>query len=372
MGGLGSLSFSEFQVERITNASKVENSAGAVLNLNGTWQVLPEGLDRIGEAGLAKVRQETTGWMDAQVPGEIHLDLVKAGKMPEPTIGTNMPQCRWPETNSWWYRTTFDAGPDPKQYESQSLVFDGLDLFAQVFVNGKLAGEAANAFVPAVIDVKPFLKPGRNELVVRLTEGSELTPSELRNSPHTYTITSDWKGRIWLRKPQFEWGWDWVEGLPNIGIWRGVHLESRNYAVLHDLRLDTVRQGDRVFLELDAVLENLHAIRQRACTVDLEITPPDGGASITRHYAVDALPGRMPIRDLIEVPQAKLWWPNGMGDQPLYKVVARVSGRSDRVTYDRREFSIGLRTIDIDRQRVGSRHAVLPAHERQGCVLSRR
>ena len=352
MGGPASLSFAEFRVERITNSSKVEGPAGAELNLNGTWRVLPEELNCIGEVGLAKVRQEAAGWMDAEVPGEIHLDLVKASKMPEPTVGLNMPQCRWPGTNSWWYRTTFDMGPDPKQYERQSLVFDGLDLFAQVFVNGKLAGEAADAFVPAVIEVKRFLKPGRNELVVRLTEGSELAPSGLRNLSHTVTITNDWKGRVWLRKPQFEWGWDWVEGLPNIGIWRGVRLESHNYAVLHDLRLDTVRQGDRVFLELELVLENLNPSRQRASTVDLEIEPPDGGVPITRRYAVDALPGRMPFRDLIEVPDAKLWWPNGMGDQPLYKVVARISGRSGRITYDRREFSIGLRTIDIDRQRL--------------------
>ena len=102
MGGPASLSFAEFRVERIANSSKVQSPAGAELNLNGTWQVRPEGLDCIGEVGLAKVRQETAGWMDAQVPGEIHLDLVKAGKMAEPTAGLNMPQCRWPGTNSWW------------------------------------------------------------------------------------------------------------------------------------------------------------------------------------------------------------------------------------------------------------------------------
>ena len=62
-----------------------------------------------------------------------------------------------------------------------------------------------------------------------------------------------WAGRIWLRKPQFAWGWDWVDGLPNIGLWRGVRLEGRRRAGGHDLRVDTVRTQDRVSLEMEAV-----------------------------------------------------------------------------------------------------------------------
>ena len=340
MGGAASLSFAEFRVEKIADSAETQRAGGTELSLNGTWQVRREALACIGEIGLGKVRQAVDGWMDAQVPGEIHLDLVKAGKMPEPTVSLNMAQCRWPGTNSWWYRTSFELGPEFKQYERQWLVFDGLDLFTQVFVNGKMAGEAANAFVPAVIDVKPFLRPGRNELVVRLTEGSELAPRDLGDVSQTY----DWGGRKWLRKPQFEWGWDWVDGLPNIGIWKGVRLEGRRYVVLHDLRLDTVQEDGRVWLELEAVLENLHPTRLRACTLNLEIQPPDGTTAITRQYVIDAVPGRIPIRDLIEIAKAKLWWPNGMGDQPLYKVVARVSGRSGNATFDRREFLLGLRT----------------------------
>ena len=99
---------------------------------------------------------------------------MRAGQMPEPTVGTNMPECRWPETKSWWYRRTFEVDADFVAHERQALVFDGLDLYAQVFVNGQLAGEAANAFVPATFEVKRLLRAGENELVVRLTSGSEL------------------------------------------------------------------------------------------------------------------------------------------------------------------------------------------------------
>jgi beta-mannosidase len=187
-----------------------------------------------------------------------------------------------------------------------------------------------------------------------MTAGSELSadPSaaggKIPNPDHRH-----WEGRRWLRKPAFEYGWDWVDALPNISIWRGVRLEGRRHAVIDDLRLDTVLRDGRVFVELEAMLENLHWRSGRACVFDLAIHPPDGGAPITRHYAIDLPPGRAPVRDLIEIPNAKLWWPNGMGDQPMYRVVANV-GNAAGESRDRREFSIGLRTIELDRSRAAN------------------
>lgn len=267
------------------------------IKLNGAWSVRPESFERIGESGLERVRQAQDGWIEAQVPGEIHLDLIRAGQMPEPSVGANMPECRWPETKSWWYRTRFEIDSDFLRHEHQRLVFDGLDLYAQVFVNGKLGGEAQNAFVSVGFDVGPLLQTGTNELVVRLTAGNELAvdatppgqgqvhqPNPAATGAIPNPIDEDdpyqhraWPGRKWLRKPQFCYGWDWVDALPNIGIWRGVHLEGRTHALLQDLRLDTLREGAKVSLEMEAVVENLHPWSERACVFDLEVQPPNGG-----------------------------------------------------------------------------------------------
>jgi beta-mannosidase len=346
------------------------------INLNGTWSVRPQPVACIGEAGLAQALEAGGGWLPAVVPGEIHLDLIRAGKMAEPTVGANMPECRWPETQSWWHRTHFELSEGFLKHEGVSLVFDGLDLYAQVFLNGKLVGEAADAFVPVIYEVKPFLQEGQNELVVRLTAGSELardaTPSGqgkpwASNSAVDGSIPNPiqpgdpyghrlWNGRRWLRKPQFTYGWDWVDALPNIGIWRGVRLEARSFAVLHDLRLDTLLQDGQVMLEMDAVVENLHPWSERPCLLELEITPPGSSQPLHRRYPVAAVPGRNRVQDTFPVPEARLWWPNGMGDQPLYHVTAKVTGTSGALQ-DQRQFSIGLRTIQIDR-------APLPAGSR--------
>jgi beta-mannosidase len=314
------------------------------------------------------VAPQTDGWLPAQVPGEIHLDLMRAGQMPEPTVGANMPACRWPETKSWWYRTSFQLDEAFTRHERQHLVFDGLDLYAQVFVNGQLAGEAANAFVPAIFDVRPLLRAGVNDLVVRLTAGSELArdavaptsqhhpgnhtlpaPGEIPNPMQPGDLTGHrmWAGRKWLRKPQFSYGWDWVDALPNIGLWRGVRLEGRTHAALHDLRLDTLLEAGQVWLELAAVVENLHPWSSRGGTLTIELQPPAGGAALRRTYDLTLHAGRNPLDDRFEVPDAQLWWPNGLGPQPLYQVRASVLDPAGRVC-DQRDFAIGLRTLALD------------------------
>ena len=346
------------------------------LSLNGTWQVHSEEIGCIGEVGYALVKAQTDGWLAAQVPGEIHLDLIRAGQMPEPSVGHQAPQCRWPETKSWWYRTTFEATAAFLQHERQRLVFDGLDLYAQVFVNGKLAGEAQNAFVPAAFDVKRLLRAGTNELVVRVTAGSELAadatpPGQGQSCQPNLAVNGEipnparpddlygnrtWPGKKWLRKPQFTYGWDWVDALPNIGVWRGVCLEGHSHAVLAEVRLDTVLNGGQVWLDLEAVAENLHPWSERRGLLTLEVRPPAGGATVTRQYDLDLPPGRMPVRDRIAIPDAQLWWPNGMGAQPLYEVTARMRDAAGAIC-DERRFRIGLRTIVLDRARLreGSR-----------------
>ena len=231
------------------------------ISLDGQWSVKPTAYALSGTDGLAELPRAEGDWLAATVPGEIHLDLIRAGQMAEPTVGTNAAQARWPETKAWWYRTTFTVDEAFLAEERQTLVCDGLDLSAQVFVNGQAVGEAANAFVPQVFDVRGRLRAGDNELVIRLTVGSELAqdawahpeqalasnqkkvaPGEIPNPPQPGDLTGHrhWGGRKWLRKAQFSYGWDWVEALPNIGVWRSVHVEGRSGVALADLRLDTM------------------------------------------------------------------------------------------------------------------------------------
>ena len=117
------------------------------LDLNGTWSVTALPLEVEGESGYRTFKDSSGERLAAQVPGEVHLDLMRAGRMPDPNISDNArTKCRWPEKNSWWYRTEFTVPPGFRQNLRQRLVFEGIDLYGQVFVNGKLAGATKDAF----------------------------------------------------------------------------------------------------------------------------------------------------------------------------------------------------------------------------------
>ena len=327
------------------------------LSLDGEWKVRDASLSCEGVAGLKRTTKNRSGWMKAKVPGEIHLDLVRAGRMEEPLVSLNAKKSRWPEKRSWWFVKTFKASSAFLRHERQQLVFDGLDLYAQIFLNGQLLGESKNAFVPSVFDVGRRLKKN-NKLVVRLTSGEELVDDSLRLKGADRRKRQSFVGISRLRKPQFTYGWDWVDVLPNIGIWRGVRLEGHSGIVLHDVVLNTELHKNAVSLDVSVVVENLHPWSERTGEMELTINPPTGRAS-TRRVKLRAQVGRSSVERSIEIPNPQLWWPNGMGEQPLYHVTVQTS--CEKKECDRREMDIGLRTVELDRTAIrtgGSRFCI--------------
>ncbi len=323
------------------------------INLEGKWKVRDELLSCKDVAGLDRLTKARSGWMDARVPGEIHLDLMRSGRLEEPLVSLNAKKSRWPEKRSWWFVKNFEVSESFLRHERQQLVFDGLDLYAQIFLNGTFIGETKNAFVPWIFDVRYHLKKGKNTLVVRLTAGAELVPEPLK--PKVAKKRDIQGGRqlfpgiSHLRKPQFTYGWDWVDALPNIGIWRGVHLEAHSGIVLHDVCLNTEVHQTAVFLNTTVVLENLHPWSERTGEMDLTIKPPRG-RKIRRRLKFSAQVGRSTMKYRLEIANPQLWWPNGMGDQPLYHVAIRIL--SDKKECDRREMDVGLRTVELERSAI--------------------
>ena len=334
------------------------------ISLNGEWQAHPTPLSAEGTSGLAQLA-DASDWLPAEVPGEIHLDLVRAGKMQEPEISDNAQSCRWPEEHAWWYRTAFELSDDFLHHERKQLVFEAIDFYGQVFLNGTQVGDSKNGYVPAVFDVGDALRAGTNELVVRVTSGMERIPDEEGGIYSGIYKGRNGRARRHIRKPHYTFGWDWTDPLPNIGIWRSVHLEGRSGAVIDQCRLDTVMENGEVRLEGVAVLENLSGSTERACVLDLTVEPPEGNSIVQRHEC-PLPPGLSEIPLSIPVPNPQLWWPNGMGEQPLYAVTVRLASVSpsncpadgppsplegetsaSRPT-DHLRFTTGLRTIAID------------------------
>ncbi len=328
--------------------------------LNGAWELRNEHLAVKGESGCNMLAgAKNKNWIDATVPGEVHLDLMAAGKMDEPLVADNAQKCRWPEHQSWWYRTTIEVDEEFTKQEQQELVFHGIDYYGQVFLNGQLIGECENAFVPAIFDITHKVKPGENQLYVRVTVGTELAEEQSMSERVEGWVygSRGFKGIVELRKPQFSYGWDWVEGLPNIGIWRDVELCGYSGLRLHDFIADTKLDGDACTLDLQVDIENIHPWSDRNGELEIALTAPDG-TDVSLSDTFVATVGIHRSKLSIDVDKPQLWWPNGMGDQPLYEL--KMTVKHEGTVVDEWTRMIGLRTVEIDRSPlpVGNRFVI--------------
>lgn len=266
-----------------------------------------------------KERYREDKWIDAIVPGEVHLDLMKAGIINEPTIGSNFLTSRWVEEYMWYYRKVFALSKEALN-STAWLVFEGLDYNAIIYLNGKEIAKHSNFFYPCRINVSEYLLEGENIVVVKLESGlygvSEKTIQY-------NTINGDTEDhllgkRIWVRKPANSYSWDWSPRYLNVGIYKPVYLEFanrvrvENFVVLSEVN-ETLNEGSfkaRMFVE---GLEE---------TVDGVYTVEIGNIEklFTCNVSVKNGMQMLEIEGIVENP--KLWWPINQGEQNLYNFKA--------------------------------------------------
>lgn len=276
----------------------------------------------------------------AQVPGSTHLDLLAAGLIPEPYLDTNETELAWLHRVGWRYTLAFDAEA-PASGEQADLAFDGLDTVATVELNGVPLGTTANMHRGYRFAVGGVLRDGSNELTVSFRpalEYAEEVREELGARPHTNTHPYNM-----VRKMACSFGWDWGPDFQTAGIWRPVRLERWRTARLAGVRpLVTVGADGVGRVEVHADVERSDAGAATALTLTAEV------AGITATAALD--PGADSGVVVVEVPDARLWWPVGYGDHPLYDLSVSL-GAADgdpSAPLDTAERRIGFRTITVD------------------------
>jgi beta-mannosidase len=288
--------------------------------------------------------------LPAQVPGDHYSDLLRAGKIPDPYYRDNNQAVQWAAQTGWIYRSTFEATRQQLAMGTVELVCHGLDTFATVTLNGALLGSTNNMFRTWVYDVKHALKPGANDLEIQFqpvpdqAETNAWTEAYLKLHPNVLTDDVKQQSRVrasmhnrswcWIRKAPYQWGWDWCRPILTMGIWKGIELHAYD-SRLAKLALIQHHDPDGS-VRLDV-------------TADLAGLPPAGCAVSARLLEEGGLV-KQPVADLaaaltLTVPQPKLWWPNGLGEQNLYTVEVQLLDASGAVLDTMRK-RIGLRQFE--------------------------
>jgi len=190
--------------------------------------------------------QDDAKWYPAKVPGEVHLDLMANKLIPDPFYRDNEKKVQWIEKENWDYQTTFNALPNVLSKTNIELVFDGLDTYADVYLNGKLILKADNMFRQWKVDVKQLLKPSANKLYIRFRSAQNVVDS-LAKADQPYFIPDN--ARAYTRKAQFHFGWDWGPKLTGCGIWKELRLEAYRTKLVEKpfvapIKVELVQQPD--------------------------------------------------------------------------------------------------------------------------------
>jgi beta-mannosidase len=275
----------------------------------------------------------TKSWLPAVVPGCVHTDLIREKKIPDPFWGANEADVQWIEERDWEYKTSFSAPPELLAEETVELVADGLDTVATVTLNGKEIARTENMFIGWRWSVKPLLRAGKNELVIRFDSAMKYIRSH-RAEHAPREINDPVGGCTRIRKQQCQFGWDWGPRFVTAGIWRDLRLEawSRN-------RLDGIR------------VSQTHAA-DGSVTIALapELIRRDAGALCRWKLALGAVTVAAGEGTQILVKNPQLWWPNGQGSQTLYRLeVSVATAGGDVIGHWQKR--IGLRTIALDRHK---------------------
>ncbi|WP_294392250.1 glycoside hydrolase family 2 protein [uncultured Sphingomonas sp.] len=318
-------------------------------SLDDGWQARIAPTDA---ATIAAHRREGR-WFTAHVPGSVQQDLIAAHRIPDPFKGLNEAAVQWVGRADWQYRRTLRVTPAMLARDHLDLVFDGLDTFATVSINGHDVLKADNAHRRWRVAAKPLLRAGDN--IVTITFAAPIRALQPMVLAEAHSLPGEYDSAFgdepkrrqtspYIRKPKYHYGWDWGPRILNVGPWRPIRLDAWDEARIESFRVDqdTLNDAEARLSGKVAVMSG----RTGTATIRVAVTGPDGQQVEARTDAA-LVPGLNQITVPLAVAAPQRWQPIGYGAQPLYRATA-VLERAGAAT-DTARRRIGLRTVELIR-----------------------
>lgn len=329
------------------------------ISLNTGWNLIYESLN-FGPDKSTDILQRKEGWLETDLPCDIHMPLLRAGAIKEPLEEANSFDCEWIEDKSWWFKKTFTLDNHLLNSDVLRLSLESLDSESDIFLNGKNLGHHKSAFYPFVCDIKGAAIEGENILLVRLSSGVEyVSDFDLAGLKSTVGDESGRgkgrrgdKRRVFVRKPQYGYGWDWGPRVATCGIMKGVFIEG-----FYKLNINSVHTWTRCIhknavVNIDIEINNLHPFSTRDALLKIEFLF-ENEKVLEFNREVFLTSGKNYISQEAVIESPKLWWPSNMGEQPLYEVRVSVSTEEVVTTYPVIKF--GIRTINVNMEKLNTK-----------------
>jgi len=314
-------------------------------SFNSGWELSAPGwLDASGKSN--KLGYSSLDWLPAQVPGHVHLDLIRHAIIADPFSGRAELGCQWVDETGWSFRRRFHFSRDAA-LPRQVLRFAGLDTVCRVALNGELLAEHDNMFLPLELELTGKLKEGENELRIDFESAARIGRERRARFLAQEGMPDDvsrFDERAFVRKAQYMFAWDWGPRLTSVGIWRDVSL-SEYRARLTDVRVQQKHlPGGDVELRIES-------------EIDGQTSSGGDAARYQVLHRLEGLAAPVPDGQSVRLPRPELWWPVGFGAQKLYRVDSFLLPPGATATeahaaraLDTRTQRIGLRTLRLLRE----------------------
>ncbi len=290
------------------------------ISLNGAWTL------EVSDSAFSSV--------SATVPGSVYHDLLTAGLIPDPFYRDNEMEALKLMDHDFTYSRSFSVDEELLKSDAVLLHCEGLDTLADIYVNDQLAGHADNMHRTWEFDVRALLRPGENTIRVQFASPTKYIKEAYADSRADGTSDA-MVGFPHIRKAHCMFGWDWGPRLPDAGIWRPISLLGVSTARIRDVLVLQHHENGKATLEVCTHLDHL---TEDPVSVHVTVTAPDG----------TVLTGKS-SHCTIPVPNPQLWWPVGLGEQPLYTVHVALEGEGHDL--DEWQGRIGLRTMTVERKK---------------------
>ncbi|WNR46213.1 beta-mannosidase [Paenibacillus roseipurpureus] len=284
-------------------------------------------------------------WLPAVVPGSVASDLLRAGAMVDPYFRNQQYEAFEVFRRDYEYVKQFALDEEMLQHANLELICEGLDTLAEIYVNGCLLAETRNMHRTYAFNLRALAHAGENELRIVFRSPVTFVENKQKES-FLWAANDDYvvQGYPHLRKAHHMFGWDWGPKVPDSGIWRDI------YVCAYDSRIADVSFTQEHVADQPVVVQanvTIERGQDAGLSLELVLVSPTGAEVAAETIAVTQ--DKEQVRFNVANPQ--LWWPNGLGEQPLYEVRVKLTGgREAQSAIDSREYRIGLRTLMVKRE----------------------
>lgn len=307
-----------------------------VIDLTGKWQF------KEYPVSARKVEDlDQSEWFEAAVPNSVFINLIEAGQIKEKDLLSNPENYEWVSERPWIYRKSFDVPAKILELDRIELNCEGLDTLATIWVNNKQVGKTDNMFIPHRFDVTEMLQVGENSIMIKFDSALQYSKAMMDRYKTFKKTDFSMSHRVYIRKAQCQFGWDFCPPLPGCGIWKNIQLEAIEKARINQLQINTIECSERaadikISTEIDTVIKADYKCKLSICD-----------KATTTEYNLTFRTSENAQSILIRIDNPKLWWPTGYGPQNLYHIKAELLYNDKIIDIVEKDF--GIRTIKLDR-----------------------